>query len=480
MALLARGDDPPKPPRMGGLPAPPYPPGPFPPGGRPLFIAGGMAAIAAAAGGLAVLITLTAIGWITAPHVGLGGGLSGVLRSAGVLWLVAHHVEVTVRGVGRIGLLPLGLVLLPGALLERAGRWLAHAGHVTRPRDAAYAGASIAFPYALFTGAVAVASRTPAESSSLWQAVCAGFLIALVAGGLGAARGLAPWRRLAAFLPSRSRSVILGMVAALAVLTALGALLAGVSLVLHLRAYKEAVASLSPGAGGSALLLLAGLAYLPNSVIWAIAYMLGPGFSFGLGTVVSPSGSALGAVPAFPVLAALPVGTRAAFPPWLGFFVLAAPYLAGALAGLMTIRIAPTPFLEAAPLWGLVSGSLAGVVIGFAAKFSGGPLGSGRLAAVGPVGAEAGLVAVLEVGVTAAVVAGAANWLLLRHHIRSLAAASAGFPGQATLGTRALAATITVPSNTSSAASKPAVVDETDDAGGHRIYYDPWAAEKEE
>ena len=66
-----------------------------------MLMAGGVAAIAAAGGGLAVLATLTLIGWITAPHVGLGGGLAGALRSAGLLWLVAHHVEVTVRGVGQ-------------------------------------------------------------------------------------------------------------------------------------------------------------------------------------------------------------------------------------------------------------------------------------------------------------------------------------------------------------------------------------------
>ena len=66
-------------------------------------MAGGAAALAAAGGGLAVLVTLTAVGWITAPHVGIGGGLAGVVRSAGLLWLVAHHVEVTVHGVGRIG-----------------------------------------------------------------------------------------------------------------------------------------------------------------------------------------------------------------------------------------------------------------------------------------------------------------------------------------------------------------------------------------
>jgi hypothetical protein len=130
------------------------------------------------------------------------------------------------------------------------------------------------------------------------------------------------------------------------------------------------------------------------------------------------------------------------------------------------------------------------VVIGFAAKFYGGPLGSGHLAAVGPAGAEVGLVAVLEVGVTAAVVAGAANWLLLRHHIRRLAAppasalasasasASADSSGPA-FGHRVLAPVVRAPDPRATAPA-PSVVDETDDAGGHRIYYDPWAVEKDE
>ena len=56
---------------------------------------------------------------------------------------------------------------------------------------------SVALPYALFTGAVALASSTSLAAPSLWQAVMMGFLIALLASGFGAARGLAPWRRLA-------------------------------------------------------------------------------------------------------------------------------------------------------------------------------------------------------------------------------------------------------------------------------------------
>lgn len=435
---------------------------------RPMLMAGGAAALAAAGGGLAVLATLTLIGWITAPHVGLGGGLVGALRSAGLLWLVAHHVEVTVQGAGRIGLLPLGLVLLPAVLIERAGRWMAHEGHVTSLPQVGPAAVAIAFPYALFTGAVAVASRTPVAAPSLWQAVMMGFLVALLAGAFGAARSLAPWRKLAMRVPPRPRSVILGMLAALAVLTVCGAVLGAMSLMVHISAYRQAVAALNPGIFGSVLLLLASLCYLPNSVIWAIAYMLGPGFSFGIGTAVSPSGSALGAVPAFPMLAALPVGTKAAFPPWLGFFVLVMPYLAGALAGLMTVRIAPTPSFEAAPLWGLVTGTLTAVVIGFGAKFSGGPLGAGRLASVGPSGGEVGVVAVLEVGVTAALVAGAANWLIIRHHVRRLSAAA---QDQGAPNIRK------GPQDRVSAPLPALIVDETDNAGGHRIHVNPWAEE---
>ena len=441
---------------------------------RPMLMAGGLAALAAAGGGLAVLATLSLIGWITAPHVGLGGGLAGALRSAGLLWLVAHHVEVTVHGVGRIGLLPLGLVLLPAALIERAGRWMTHEGHVIRLAQVAPVAVSIALPYALFTGAVAVASSTAAAAPSLWQAVTVGFLIALLASGFGAARGLAPWRKLAMRVPPRPRSLILGTLAALALLTVAGAVLAAVSLLVHLTAYKAAVASLNPGFGGSALLLLASLCYLPNSVIWAIAYMLGPGFSFGIGTAVSPSGSALGAIPAFPMLAALPVGTKAAFPAWIGFFILVTPYLAGALAGLMTVRIAPTPSLEAAPLWGLLTGSLAAVVIGLGAKFSGGSLGSGRLASIGPAGGESGIVAVLEVGVTAALAAGAANWLIIRYHVRKLAAAAepeGARQAGSQVGTGPLARV--------SGPAPALIVDDTDDAGGHRIHVNPWAEESQ-
>ena len=59
--------------------------------GRPLVVTGIIGGcVAAAAAGLAVLTLLVLVGWIAAPHAGLG--LTGVLRTAAMLWLIGHHV----------------------------------------------------------------------------------------------------------------------------------------------------------------------------------------------------------------------------------------------------------------------------------------------------------------------------------------------------------------------------------------------------
>jgi hypothetical protein len=431
------------------------------PGDRPLAVTGAIAACAAAGTGLAVLTMLALIGWIAAPHAGLG--LTGVLRTAALLWLIGHHVGFALPGAGRIGMLPLGLVLLPGALLWRAGRWVVRAGGVSRLRHVGYAALALAVPYAMVAGALALASSSSMATPSLSQAVACPFLLALTAGGLGGARALTTWPRLVGLLPDRLRSLTVGTVGALAVVVAVGALLAGASLAMHLKEFRGVEGTLDPGAVGAVLLLLAQLAYVPNAIIWAISFTLGPGFAFGTGTVIAPTGSALGPLPAFPMLAALPSGVHPGVPPALSVAVLAVPYLAGAFGGLLMTRAAPVLALESAPLWGFACGAAAGGLLGVLSAVAGGPLGDGRLAAVGPSGWQVGVVAALQVGVAAAVTAGIANWRRLR------ASAGSG-PARRAEPAAGSFAHATLPGRDQGGAG-----DGGSDPSGHTIYLDPWA-----
>jgi hypothetical protein len=433
---------------------------------RRLIIAGTIAATAVTASGLAVITLLVLAGWIAAPHA--GAGLPAVLRTATMLWLVGQHVGFTLRGAGRIGLLPLGLVMLPGALLWRAGRYTVRAAQVRRLRQAGYAALALAVPYALITGILALASRSGLAAASVLQSVGCGLLLAVVAGGLGAARTLARWSQLVRLLPPRPRSVIVGLAGSLAVLAAAGALLAGIAVGVHLQRAVTLERNLAPGAVGLVLLLLLQIGYLPNAVVWAVSFTLGPGFAFGSATVVSPAGSALAQLPAFPLLAALPPGLHTAMPGWLGPAVLVLPYLAGGFGGVLLVRAAPGLALDAAPLWGLAVGGLAGAVLGLLAALSGGPLGDGRLAAVGPSAWQVATVAALEIGISAAIAAGVAAYLRLRR------------AGELTTSRPDTAAGPAGPSagpGTDRDAAAAAGPQGPDAAGGHVIYLNPWAGD---
>jgi Family of unknown function (DUF6350) len=452
-------------------------------GPRSLLATGTIAALAVTGTGLAVVTLLVLIGFIAAPHAGFG--LPAVLRTAAMLWLVGHHVGFSFRGAGRIGMLPLGLVVLPGTLLWRAGRWVTRVGGVRRLRHVGLAALGLAIPYAVLTGVLAIVSRSALASASLLQAVACAFLLAFAAGGLGAARALAPWSALIGLLPQRPRSVVVAVAGSLAALATAGALVTCVSLAAHLHEAATLETSLAPGLVGTVLLLLLQVGYLPNAILWAIAFALGPGFAFGSATVVAPTGSALSELPALPLLAALPPGVHSALPGWLEPIVLALPYLAGGLGGVLLVRAvsprrakpgppAPSPggathrtlaesarraptagtglALDVAPLLGLVCGAVSGAILGVLAAASGGPLGDGRLGAVGPSPWQAGLVSALELGISTAMTAGVLNYLALR---RAGALPRQPEPRQPE------------PSRT-----------EPPEHGPHLIYLDPWAGDE--
>ncbi|KAB8197817.1 hypothetical protein FH608_004670 [Nonomuraea phyllanthi] len=404
---------------------------------RPLPVSGMLAAAATLGVGLAALTTLTLVGWIAAPSGTLGSGLPGVFRTAAQLWLAAHHAGFAIQG-GRVGLLPLGLMLLPAVLLYRAGRWMARDADLrlrlparlpkNSPKEKArarrraqmavvmQAGVSLAAPYALLAGLIALAASNEITQPYLGEVLLSHFVLAFLAGAVATARMIGPWRVMLRLLPERVRALTVGTAVATALLLVAGLMLVLVAVALNFGQVRDLSGVLSPGFVGGVLLLLLQLLYLLNAVVWASSYIAGPGFAIGADTLVAPTGVQLGTVPSLPLLGALP--DSGPVPGWM-MAVVALPFAAGAVAGVMVARISPSPSYEAAPLWGLLSGVTSGCVAGLLAALSGGPIGGGRMATVGPSPWEVALSVALEVGVAAGISAGVTNLLLLNKKARA-------------------------------------------------------------
>ncbi|MBB4933990.1 hypothetical protein F4561_004810 [Lipingzhangella halophila] len=382
---------------------------------RSLYTAGGMAAASAAGIGVAVLMTFTVLGWVAAPHDTIGEDIADVFRTTVQAWLVGHLVGFAIPG-GHVSLLPLGLLVLPGLLLFRSGRWLARNCGLTRPRQSFRAALALAGPYAAICGTLALVGQTDVVRPSMVQALVAGFVLAFIAGGLGVLRqvlkdGAISIRRLLRQMPARPRSLLVGTLSASGVLLLTGTALFGVALVAGFGDVVAITEELAPGVVGGALLIVGQLLYLPNAIIFGTSYAVGPGFAIGADTMVAPTGVAVGAVPLFPILGTLPDNGAA---PAASLVFLAAPFLAGAVGGVLTQRSAPAAASEAAPLWGLGCGVTTGLLFAAFAALAGGPLGAERLAEVGPSPWQVGLVTMLEVGVAAAIAAWLANWRYYR------------------------------------------------------------------
>lgn len=355
------------------------------------------AAWAAGAGLVALGIPLLLV-WATDSRSGSGAGAA--TRAVGQLWLLGHGTAMRVPG-GTVGVMPLGLALLPLALLHRAGRHGARSLEVTGLAQAARLVVAIAFPYAVLCAIVAAASATPDVRPAPVQAVLGGLALGALGAGSGVLRETGLLRPALRLLPSRARGLLRATAVVLGVLLAAGSAVSGASFARHAGRASSLAAATDPGVVGGVALLALGLVCVPNAALWGASWLTGPGFAVGVGTAVGPFGTTLGAVPAFPLLAALPSGP---VPTWLGVVALAVPVAAGALGGVVVARRLVCGPGRAA-LEGLALGPCAAVVLAVLAWLSGGPLGGGRLVQVGPSPWQVGLAVLVEVGAAAAAAA---------------------------------------------------------------------------
>jgi hypothetical protein len=371
-----------------------------------------LAAATAALAGLAVTGAVVLVGWGMTPS---RASARGAVRLALQAWMLAHHGRLQLP-LGDVGLTPLGLTLLPAWLLYRAGGSVHRSLSFHDPAQATPAAAGKALAALTGTYAVLVVLGTGLASTDGVQVepvstLAGAGLLAALAGAAGLLTGSPLTGRLLGLLPAGGRCVLRAAAAALGVLLAAGAVLAGVALLADHGRATALSRAFAPGLPSGAELLLLGLLCVPNAAVWAAGYAVGPGFAVGTGTSVTAFGAALGPVPAFPLLAALPDTPQ---PPAGALLALAAPVLAGVLAGAVVGRRYDGPPAVAAG-WAAVGGAAAGFALAVLAALAGGPLGAGRMAALGPSPWQVGLAAAVELAaVGAAVAAGTGRWRRLR------------------------------------------------------------------
>ncbi|WP_157237126.1 cell division protein PerM [Promicromonospora sukumoe] len=328
------------------------------------------------------------------------------------LWLLGHGVPLTADAV-TVTLAPLGIAALAlFATYASAKRFAA---------TSVRAWAAGAVTYAVGTTGVALLAGS-APGWSLALAPPAG----LVMGGLGTGLGIlarpdAPTpaeigeraealvRRFTGFdlLPATLRLGLRGGALAVAFLTGGAALLVAAWALAGRATSSDIVTALEPGWTGGVVFAVAQLALLPNLLLWALAWIAGPGFAVGEGTSFTPFGTVSGPLPAVPLLGALP-GEDWANPvsAWVPVLVVAC----GVAAGVFVWRRLEPSLVRWADVGWVLGGIVLvpGLFVLLGQWAAAGAVGPGRLSQIGadPL-VSAGLVAAEVGGGAAAVLLGA-------------------------------------------------------------------------
>ncbi|HET6651708.1 MAG TPA: DUF6350 family protein [Nocardioides sp.] len=343
---------------------------------RPLWLSAAFAGAVAAGSVLLACMAVGLAGWFAA-DAGGHGDTRDAIRIGADAWLVAHGSGLTLAGA-TISVVPLGLTALCGYVALRLGGWARATSADEDGAAVALAAVVLAGVYGVVAVVTAVLATLPTAQPGLVQSFAGAFLLALVGGGAGLVRGEAGV--LAGRLPETAVAVLRGAAGIAVAVLAAGAVLVTVALVLDIGTGANVLSRLHADGPGSALYTLVVAAFAPNAALMGGAYLLGPGFAVGTGTVVSPSVVALGPLPAFPLLAALPSpGPGAAWAPAL----IGVPVLAALLAGALTVRRHPTRDWGSGALRGLGAGVLGGVLVAVLVHLAGGAAGPGRMADVG-------------------------------------------------------------------------------------------------
>lgn len=373
-------------------------------GTLPLVGVAGAASLAVAVAALTGLSLALVVVQTLDPAGGRSVGDSVVL--AGRLWLLAQGGELRI-GSGPLVLAPLLLTLGVAWGLAQAGRGVARLRAPMDPGDAARTVAVVAGVHLALTLLLALLLDAPDARVGLLRTAAGGAVLAVVATGWGVLRESGVLDDVLDRGPSRAvlRGVLAGLLTALALCT----LVVAVAVVSDAAGYAALSRSLGGAGAGAVGLTGLGLLLLPNAAAAVLGLSAGPGFFVGSGTLVSVHGVTLDAVPALPMLAALP-DTQAV--PLIAFASQLVPAVAGLVAGTTVGRWFPGHDAGSvvAGLHGILAGVLLGVAGGVLAWIAGGSLGDGALAQVGAPPLATGISMAAQCGITAALGAAVSRW----------------------------------------------------------------------
>ncbi|MGY1617737.1 DUF6350 family protein [Geodermatophilus sp. SYSU D00691] len=367
------------------------------------------AALAAAAVSLLGLVGL-GVAVVVVGTLDPGGGLSvgGSSALAGRLWLLAQGSELTLPG-GPLRLAPLLLTAAIAWGLARAGRLAVHLAGTTSGRAVGVTIAALVAVHTVLTLLLGVVLDDPDVGVDLLRTGLGALLLSLVAGGWGVLRESGDLDAALDRLPGAARPVLRAVLAGGWALLALCTAVVGVALASDTRGYAAVSGELGGAAAGAAGLLGLAVLLLPNAAAAVLGLAAGPGFVVGSGTAVSVHGVTLGAVPALPMLAALP-DTQAV--PLLAFVSQAVPALGGLVTGVVVgRRLGPRDGgAVVAGLWGVLAGVLLGLASAVVVWLAGASLGDGALAEVGAPALATGVAVAAQAGIAAALAAAVARW----------------------------------------------------------------------
>ncbi|NED99530.1 cell division protein PerM [Phytoactinopolyspora halotolerans] len=373
-------------------------------GSRVPWLASVLAAGWALVAGLALSVLPPVAVWISE---GAGSPVADPVRFGTWIWLASHRVGLQV-GDADFTFAPLGMTVLFVLLMYRSARWAAHQAGTATPKGmvAVIAPAMVlhalgAWMLAIFAGAgdVSAAPFAAAGVAALW---------ALLAFGLGVVHETGYDEEWLERVAPEVRAALAGAAVALACLALCGVVLVVISTVSNAGQIGALADALDAGTMGDAVLAVGGAVLVPNAILWATSFALGPGFAVGTETVIAPDGVQVGIVPAVPALGALPSDVPS---PWI-WAVLLGPVLAGVVSGLLVYRrlgLSEEP-LSIIMLAAGGSGAAASLAMSVLAVLSGGSVGAMRLATVGPVAWEVAAMTFLTVGVPAMVTVALLMW----------------------------------------------------------------------